>query len=209
MKECSSLFVCACAGLCVCLGSREKDTRKWAGSFSSVIGQVMDTSPCSSQRFEANQYTHTRTQTTGCFAGSCDQSVAVAAWDGRLILSLFPVSSFSDSLFTLFLFLADLLFVSVFRLIYVSHPLLFSLSLSYCKFCPTSSSLCGNSTLPQFLCYFPCLTLFIVCVVLSVYQNGTVFFLHNAIKMIVFYGSVLLYLRTLHLRCAEASSSVS
>lgn len=81
--------------------------------------------------------THTLTHTTGCFAGSCNQSVAVSACDGRLILSP-SYFFFRLSVYPLFfsLWLADLLFVSVYPLIFVSLPLLFSFSFltSACHF---------------------------------------------------------------------------
>lgn len=77
--------------------------------------------------------------------------------------SLFPVSSFSDSLFTFFLFLADLLFVCLSINLCFSPTVFFSfpLSCSYCKFClsflpPPAGTLC------QDVCYFLCLTLFII-----------------------------------------------
>lgn len=125
----------------------------------------MDTSRCNSQRFEANQCTH-QTHTPQAVL----EAAVISQWLWQRVMAdwfaLFPVTSFSDSLFTLFLFLADLPFVSVFRLISVFRPLLlffFSLSLSYCKFC-LSLPPPHVGTLPQDVCYFLCLTLFIVCV---------------------------------------------
>lgn len=121
----------------------------------------MDTSRCNSQRFEANQCTHqTHTHPRLFFRGSCDQSVTMTACDGRLILSL-PCKFFFRLSVYPFSFsgrLALCLCLSI-NFCFLAHCFFFF----YCKFC-LSLPPPPVGILPQDVCYFLCLTLFIVCV---------------------------------------------
>ncbi len=115
--------------------------------------------------------THTLTHTTGCFAGSCNQSVAVSACDGRLILSP-SYFFFRLSVYPLFFSLTGWLALCLCLSINFcfSPTALFFFFPNFCLSLPspslsTHSLLFITSHSLRFPCHFPCLTLlfYVLC----------------------------------------------